>query len=336
MREPGFWRRSGVRARLLKPVAMAYAAVADTRMNRKGARADVPVFCIGNLTVGGAGKTPTAIAIARLFLDHGEHPFFLTRGYGGSLKGPLSIQPAHTAKEVGDETLLLDAIAPTVIARDRVTGAAMAVKGGASVIIMDDGFQNPSLEKDFSLLVIDGDRGIGNGRVFPAGPLRASLSAQLSRADAVLFVGHMGPDAHSIKIRAERKSLPVLYGRVKADRSVADRLTGHKVLAFSGIGYPDKFFATLESCGIAVRQTRSFADHHRFTKDEAEKLLALAAQENLALITTEKDMARMRDDPALARLTESTFVLPVKMTFDDETAIQRDVIERFLAVSGAR
>ena len=192
--------------------------------------------------------------------------------------------------------MLLDAVAPTIVARDRVAGAVMAVQGGASMIVMDDGFQNPSLEKDFSLLVIDGDRGVGNNRVFPAGPLRASLATQFTRADAVLFVGRMSPDAHSIKIRAERKNLPVLYARLNADRSVAERLKGHNVLAFSGIGYPDKFFATLEACGIAVRLTRSFPDHHRFTKDEAEQLLALAAQEHLALITTEKDMARMRDD----------------------------------------
>jgi tetraacyldisaccharide 4'-kinase len=336
MREPRFWRKNGLRARLLTPLAMVYGTITDTRMNRNGKRADVPVFCVGNLTLGGAGKTPTAIAVARLLLEYGEHPFFLTRGHGGTLKGPLTVQQGHTAEQVGDETLLLDAIAPTIVARDRVSGAAVAVKAGASVIVMDDGFQNPSLEKDFSLLVIDGERAQGNGRVFPAGPLRASLLAQLRNADAVLFVGHMGPDAHALKVRAQSRSMPVLYGRLTAEPSMASRLQGRKVLAFSGIGYPEKFFSTLETCGISVRQARSFADHHRFTKKEADELLEIAAQEKLVLVTTEKDMARMRDDANLSRLTEYTSVLPVRMTFDDENTVRREVIERFLAMSRAQ
>ena len=330
MPEPGFWQRDGIAALALAPVAAVYAAIADARMKRQGARAGVPVFCVGNLTAGGAGKTPTAIALAKTFLARERKPFFLTRGYGGSNAGPLLVAQGHTSKDVGDEALLLARLAPTIVAQDRAAGAQMAVAGGASVIVMDDGFQNAAIEKDFSLLVIDGARGIGNGRVIPAGPLRASLGVQLARADAVLVVGAAANQTRDVIAAAKLRGIPVLTGSLTPDASAMAELRNRKIFAYAGIGHPDKFFATLTAGGALLRGSRAFPDHHRFTGTEANELLAAAASEKLTLVTTEKDIARMRGDPALAALTKETMVLPVTMTFDDEAAWRREVVHKFL------
>src|SRR5262245_48992778 len=191
MRDPAFWwRPAGVAAALLSPIGAIYGVVAGARMTRPGRRAGVPVICIGNLTLGGAGKTPAAICAAQILIDAGHKPFVLSRGYGGTLEGPVQVDPKrHPAAEVGDEPLLLARAAPTVVARDRVAGAEAARAAGAGSIVMDDGFQSPNLHKDLSVLVVDGRRGIGNARVFPAGPLRAPLDAQLRRAGAMLVIG---------------------------------------------------------------------------------------------------------------------------------------------------
>jgi len=189
MREPAFWWQPGTGG-LLTPFAVLYGAVAAVRMQAHGVRAGLPVICLGNLTVGGAGKTPAALAVAHLLHAARERPFFLSRGYGGRLAGPLRVNPAiHHAADVGDEPLLLTRLAPTIVARDRVAGAKFAQFAGASVIVMDDGLQNPSLAKDLAIVLVDGRRGIGNGRIIPAGPLRAPLGWQLDRAQALVVVG---------------------------------------------------------------------------------------------------------------------------------------------------
>ncbi|MGZ5828070.1 MAG: tetraacyldisaccharide 4'-kinase [Xanthobacteraceae bacterium] len=327
MREPAFWRSNGLLARLLTPAAAVYSAVADMRMYRDGRHTTVPVLCVGSATVGGAGKTPAAIALATLLQAYGETPVFLTRGYGGKLAGPVRVLPSHGAKEVGDEALLLAKVAPTIVARNRVTGATLAAAEGATVIVMDDGFQNPSLHKDYSLLVVDGERGSGNGRVFPAGPLRASLQTQIRRAEGILIIGRMGLDAHAMKLRAAARGLPVFTARILPDMTMVPRLRGYSALAFSGIAFPDKFFATLKANGINIAHARSFPDHHRFSEAEAADLINTAAAENLILVTTEKDMARMRGDPALATLARSSNALPVTLAFDDEGGVRRDLIE---------
>ena len=333
MREPAFWRHNGLLPRLLTPAAALYGAFADMRMHRAGRSAGVPVLCVGNPTLGGAGKTPTAIAIGRMLLARGEHVFFLTRGYGGKLAGPVEVKPGHTARQVGDEPLLLARVAPTIVARRRVAGAALAVKAGASVIVMDDGFQNPSLHKDFSLLVIDGERGLGNERVFPAGPLRASFKPQVGNSDAIVVVGQMSPDTKRVLRAARSKSIPVFATQLVPDVATASRMRGLPVLAYAGIGHPQKFYATLAAAGIDVRQTRDFPDHHAITAAEAAELLNAAGQQQLYLMTTEKDMARMRGDPALERLAKTTTALPVNMSFENEEFLERDVIDRFLLVS---
>jgi len=217
LRAPAFWQRSGILSTLLAPVGSLYGWAAATRLRQPGKSAGVPVICVGNPTLGGAGKTPTALAIGRLLLAAGERPFFLSRGYGGSAQGPMLVEAQrHGGAEVGDEPLLLARVAPTVVARNRPAGAAVARAQGASVIVMDDGFQNPALTKNFSVLVIDGRRGIGNCRVFPAGPLRAPLEIQLTRAQAVIVVGEIAAAA-PVLAKVELLGMPVFHGRLEPD-----------------------------------------------------------------------------------------------------------------------
>jgi len=315
-----WWEEPGLASTLLAPLAAIYGGVAAQRLGRQGFHAAIPVFCIGNPTLGGAGKTPTAIAIAKLLQRNGKRPAFLTRGYGGSLQGPVLAEPSHRAAEIGDEALLLAAAAPTAIAADRAAGARLAAESRADIIVMDDGFQNPSLAKDVSLLVVDAARGLGNARVFPAGPLRAPLAAQFARADALLLVGE--PNV-STERDLERSGLPVLRGRLVPDAAALAQLKGKRLLAFAGIGDPDKFFRTLETHGIAPVQTRSFGDHHVYRADEAAALLGAAKRDGLQLVTTAKDAARMQGVPALAELAAAIDILPVEMQFEDEAAILR-------------
>jgi tetraacyldisaccharide 4'-kinase len=322
MREPPFWWRQGGRAAaMLAPIAAVYGAVASRRMARKGSKAGVPVVCIGNPTVGGAGKTPAALAVVRMLQADGETPVFLSRGYGGRLAGPVRVDPLqHRASDVGDEPLLLARAAITVVARDRVSGAQAALAEGAGVIVMDDGFQNPSLAKDFSVLVVDARRGIGNGRIIPAGPLRAPLDVQLDRAQALIVVG--AGDAASITDEARKRALPVFNVRLAPDPAFIASLGGKRVLAFAGIGDPEKFFATLREAGAAVAATKSFDDHHRYTLADADALCGDAERAGFVLVTTEKDLARMQGDRDIAMLVERSRALPVTLVFDDDAGFR--------------
>jgi len=324
MREPAFWWQPGS-GRLLGPLGAIYGAAAALRMRFSGRSVGIPVICLGNLTVGGAGKTPAALAVGRLLLAAHERPFFLTRGYGGRLPGPLRVDPAvHTAAAVGDEPLLLAQLAPTIVARDRVAGAEAARRGGASVVVMDDGFQNPALSKELSILLIDGRRGIGNGRAIPAGPLRAPLRTQIARAHALVVVGE--PDgAKAVVERARRRGVAIFHGRFEPDRQTVAALGGRKVLAFAGIGDPEKFFATLTDAGITLAERASFPDHHRYTATEAQALTARADAANLVLITTEKDHARFTGAPHLSLLAARASVLPVRLVIKETDAF-RDLV----------
>src|SRR5215468_9681598 len=333
MREPSFWWSEGsLASALLAPLAAVYGIVAQWRLGRAGWRAGVPVICVGNLTVGGAGKTPAALALARMLAKAGERPVFLSRGYGGALAGPLVVDPArHRAPEVGDEPLLLARTAPTIVARDRVKGAGIA--DDASVIVMDDGFHNPSLVKDFSLLVVDARRGIGNGRVIPAGPLRAPVDAQLARAHALVMVGRSAPDC-AIAEMARARDIPVLRASLRADAAVIAALAGRRVLAFAGIGDPQKFFATLTEAGVALAATRSFADHHRYTGHEAAALCEEAERDGLVLVTTEKDLARLSgEEQALYARARG---LPVTLVFEDAAGFESLLLERLAAARKPR
>ena len=334
MREPPFWwRQGGVAAALLAPFAAVYGAVAARRLARPGAKAAVPVVCIGNPTVGGAGKTPAALAVAQMLKAAGETPVFLSRGYGGRLAGPVRVDPAqHRAADVGDEPLLLARAAATIVARDRAKAAQAAVAAGASVIVMDDGFQNPSLAKDFSVLVVDARRGIGNGRVIPAGPLRAPLDGQLDRAQALIVVGE--GDVADVADQARKRALPVFRARLTPDPALIASLAGKRVLAFAGIGDPEKFFATLRAAGVAVATTRSFDDHHRYTRADAQALCAEAERSGLVLVTTEKDLARMQGDEDAAPLAARSRALPVTLTFDDDAGFRSLLFEQVARARG--
>jgi tetraacyldisaccharide 4'-kinase len=324
MREPAFWwRKAGARAALLSPLAACYGAVAARRMARAGTRVGVPVLCVGNFTLGGAGKTPAVIAIAKMLAQAGERVFCLSRGYGGELAGPKLVEVhADSAALVGDEALLLAQAAPTIIARDRVAGAELARAQGASVVLMDDGLQNGAIAKDFTLAVIDGKRGIGNACMFPAGPLRAPLDAQMAAADALLVVGEPSGAAGTIAL-AQARAKPVLHGRLLPDAAAVTALKPRKVLAFAGIGDPEKLFATAAEAGIAVAQRVAFPDHHRYSAEEAAELVMDAEHDGLTLLTTAKDHVRMAGDPALAALYARARVLPVTMVVQEEDELRK-------------
>lgn len=325
MRDPAFWwKAAGMASGLLTPFGKVYGAIAESRMARKGTIAGLPVFCVGNFTLGGAGKTPTAMMLAKLLLDAGEMPYFLTRGYGGKVMRPRLVDAANDAASVvGDEALLLARIAPTVVARNRVVGAAFAKAKGASVVVMDDGLQNASLAKDLTIAVIDGRRGIGNACVFPGGPLRAPLKAQLKRCDALLVIGD---DVRARDVVAQAGAKPVLHGRLVPEPFAVAALRARKVLTFAGIGDPEKFFATVARAGITIGARRTFGDHHRYSAEDAAELVMAAEQDGLILLTTEKDHARMAGDPALAALATQTKVLPVTLEIDETDALRELVL----------
>jgi tetraacyldisaccharide 4'-kinase len=263
-------------------------------MLRAGFDAGVPVFCIGNYHLGGAGKTPVVLALTKLLRDLGETPIVLTRGYGGRLGGPVIVDPAtHEASDVGDEPLMLAGTVPVVVSRDRVDGVALARARNASVILMDDGFQNPAIGKDASLIVIDAERGLGNGKVFPAGPLRAPLPPQIARTDALIVIGD-GSAAVAVANIVTVHGGPVLSAHIRANEASLAALRGKRVFAFAGIGDPARFFKTLRGCGIDVVRERAFPDHYPFLKADIAGLIADAEQDSLTLVTTEKDMVRLR------------------------------------------
>jgi len=332
MREPAFWYRPpSMASRLLSPLGAVYGAAAAWRMNRAGADAGIPVICVGNFHTGGAGKTPATLKIAEMLRTEGETPFVVSRGYRGRLAGPVRVNSQiHTAGDVGDEPLMMSSRVPVVISCDRAAGAKFAKLQGAGVILLDDGFQNPSLRKNLSLIVVDANRGIGNGFVFPAGPLRAPLNPQIAKTDALIVIGS-GQGTDDLEQSIKNRNIPVLRARLKADQRAASELSGKSVLAFAGIGDPQKFFSTLRENNIAVAEERVFADHHAFSIGEIEKLMHDAAKRSLTLLTTEKDIARIRSDPRLARFADMIAVLPVTLEFDDEAVLNRLVTARLAA-----
>ena len=336
MREPVFWYRPpSLLSRLLAPLGAIYGAVTAQRMTRDGVSAELPVLCVGNYHVGGAGKTPATLALVTLLRDMSEQPFVVSRGYGGSQQGPIRVDPTtHTAADVGDEPLMMASSVPVIVSRDRVAGAALARAQGASVVLLDDGFQNPALAKDASLIVIDASRGIGNGFVFPAGPLRAPLEPQIARTDALIMIG-AGDAANDVAARVSRHGVPVLRARLVPDQASVDKLRGQRTLAFAGIGDPARFFATLRTSGIDVAEERTFADHHPFMPDEIERLVSDAAAKSLTLVTTEKDIARIRSDARLKTYTDRVATFAVTLEFDDTPMLQKFVAAR-LAKARAR
>jgi tetraacyldisaccharide 4'-kinase len=329
MREPAFWHRPrSLKSHLLRPLAALYGAVAALRLRRKGFDAGVPVLCVGNYHLGGAGKTPTVLALAKLLRELGEKPVVLSRGYGGERRGPLLVDPdRHSARDVGDEPLMLSSQVPVVVARDRIDGVALAKSRLASMILMDDGFQNPALVKDVALIVIDSERGIGNGLVFPAGPLRAPLAPQLARTDALVVIG-AGGAANAVAAAIAAPGKPVLAAHLEPDEAAVAKLWGRRVLAFAGIGDPGRFFRTLQASGIEVARQRAFADHHRFSMSEVEMLIADAKRDDLIPVTTEKDLVRLRGDAQLSVLARKIVPFPVTLQFDDAAGLKTFLADR--------
>ncbi len=326
-RPSGTARRPGNRD-LLRPLGALYGAIAAKRLQRDGLDAGIPVFCVGNYHVGGAGKTPTVLALAKLLRDLGETPVVLSRGYGGKLRGPIKVDSArHGAADVGDEPLMMAASLPVVISRERADGVPLARSQGATVILMDDGFQNPAVAKDVSLIVIDSDRGLGNGQVFPAGPLRAPLRPQLARTDALVVVGD-GAAAEAVAADLAARGKPVLRAHLApSDASVAS-LRGQRVLAFAGIGDPARFFASLRASGIEVASERAFADHHPFSPGEIAALVAEAKRDALTLVTTEKDLARLRTAGEVPDWARAIVPFAVTLEFEDAALLRKFVTER--------
>ena len=282
-------------------------------MARPGQHAGVPVICCGAVTAGGAGKTTLALDLGRRLAARGQAPHFLLRGYGGTLKGPVRVDTAqHDSHGVGDEALLLAALAPTWVSADRAAGARRAVEAGAGVIVMDDGLQNPTLEKSLSLLTIDGSYGFGNGHVIPAGPLREAVLDAAARCRAAVLIGEDELGA----LAALPPGLPVLRAALLPGPEMA-ALVGQNVFAFCGTGNPRKFFATLRQGGAVLAGTEAFADHYPYDDDDMQGLLNTAAKLEAIPVTTRKDWVRI---PVAFR--QRVQVVSVSLAWEDETLIE--------------
>lgn len=311
MKEPWFWRDKSFAGRAiaasLAPGAFLYDAARRWReANIRPAAPPVPVLCVGNATLGGVGKTPFALMLAALLREKGVEAHFLTRGYGGAARGPLRIDPSvHDARAVGDEALLLAAQAPTFVARDRVAGAHEAAKAGAKALIMDDGYQNPSLKKTLSILLTDADDPYGNGRLFPAGPLREPIEAALARADICVCVAR-GRNAAAQDETGDGE--PCFRAWLEPARPIP----GHRLVAFAGIGRPQRFFEMLKGEGAEIIEAVGFPDHHPYSETEIARLKKIAAAADARLVTTEKDFVRL---PPAAR--ENIDICAVNMVCDD-------------------
>lgn len=306
MRAPEFWDRDDWRAQLLAPLSWAYGtSVAWKEAHTRPYRSTAAVVCVGNISVGGTGKTPVAIEIAHRLQARGRRPVFLSRGYGGRLRGPVEVHEANSAADVGDEPLLLRHTAPVVVARDRAEGARFAEQLG-DTIVMDDGHQNFALLKDLALVVVDGETGFGNGRVVPAGPLREPVDQGLHRADAVIVTGDGDVPLAGFNGAVLRSRL------IQQGGSVA----GRRVVAFAGIGRPDKFFHALEHQGAEIAASMRYADHHTYTQAEIARLKSKARALDALLVTTEKDFVRLTQAER-----DGILPLPVRAAFDAPEAL---------------
>ncbi len=309
MQSPKFWSKDkSIWITLLKPVSAFYAMMTRRRVAKKGYKASVPVICVGNIFVGGVGKTPVCLALGNLLHAKGKSFYYLNHGYKADKQGVLVDKRTHVALDVGDEALLLNEVAPTIVNHNRAKGAKLAEKWGAKALIMDDGFQNPSLKKDFSFVVIDGKKGFGNEHVLPAGPLREPALEGLKRANAIILVGE---DTWGVRFYLERHGidLPVVTGHFELDETVVSLFKGKNVFAFAGLGNPQKFYQSLQEKDITVVGTEDFPDHYYYTRFDIEEIKKKA--KGLPLLTTEKDGVKLPKD-----VRQNVFVMPGQFIFD--------------------
>ncbi len=309
MKTPTFWNKKSLLAYMLSPLGWLYNFATLLRIAiKKPYKAEIPVICIGNLTAGGTGKTPVSIAVADILSKKGQTPFFISRGYGGKLSGVLVNNKIHTPTEVGDEPLLLSQSANVCINHNRAEAAKLAIANGAQILIMDDGFQNPTLYKDLSFLVFNGKFGIGNGMALPAGPLRETFNSGIKRADAIIIIGK---DETNL---SQKTTLPIFYADIKEEKP---QTSNPNVYAFAGIGYPEKLYQSLKNVGLNVVKTKDFPDHHFYTKAELEDIIQTAKNENLDIFTTSKDYVKIPAD-----LQPYFNVLNIKISWHDQKALE--------------
>ncbi|PRD41790.1 tetraacyldisaccharide 4'-kinase [Phyllobacterium phragmitis] len=328
---PFWWEKPDWRALVLSPLSALYGAAARRRLLRAvPPKVPVPVLCVGNFTVGGAGKTPTAIAFAKAALAKGLKPGIVSRGYGGGFSGVHLVDPVHdSARLTGDEPLLLARHAPVAVSPDRIAAARLLIGEGCDFLIMDDGFQSARLHIDYALIAVDTSRGVGNGRVIPAGPLRAPLIDQLRKADALLKIG-TGSGADRVIRQAARAAKPIYEARLAP--SSAKLISGRRFLAFAGIGNPDKFFASLSEMGGVPALTRTFPDHHPYSQEEIGELMQTAAAADLGLVTTAKDHVRLATGLGTPKqFLEKLSVVDVELAFD-----QPDIAGRIIEATQER
>ncbi len=316
MKTPSYWKTRNLISTILWPLGGLYACATRLRLYlRHPKKVKTPVICVGNLTAGGTGKTPIAISLAKMLQQQGYTPFFITRGYGGKLQDVLVDLSCHTAAEVGDEPLLLASTAPTVVNADRYKAALKAEANGANIIIMDDGFQNPGLFKDLSFIVVDGGFGLGNRRPVPAGPLRENWHSGLKRTDAVIIIGQ---DQYNIaKIIRDK---PLFTGTITP---ISPEPLPERVLAFAGIGRPEKFYNSLKELGISLSETIDFPDHHQYTPAELEALISKAKELQAELYTTSKDLVKIPKD-----LQQHFKVLNIGISWDKEEMLTGFILNK--------